>query len=317
MFEINKTDIIFNTRFNYFIKKLQNELIKKWEWCFNKKYNICFDKMHDWVEEYVTNNKNLIDCVGRINTKPNLYTINICLLLDIDNYSSFKEINILELYEKELIYKIEYSNYSQEGSSEKVRCACGKKIVPKNTFHISSLKNLIKIQLGDTCIEKTGIETKILTKIKKEKIEKNKKEYEDAINNKKKLIEQFENKIEKDKKLKEELENNRKKVIEEFVNYKKCVGCKKYKVVKKDYWKIMCCVCWKKSNNINVRDNIFNVDTDKYVYLNIHFSKKDEIKDYLGKWDKDNKLWYVPKVMYTQLKKEISKIGDVIIWDNK
>jgi hypothetical protein len=57
--------------------------------------------------------------------------------------------------------------------------------------------------------------------------------------------------------------------------------------------------------------------TSRFLYLNIHFSKKDEIKDYLGKWDKDNKLWYVPKVMYTQLKKEISKIGDVIIWDNK
>ena len=39
------------------------------------------------------------------------------------------------------------------------------------------------------------------------------------------------------------------------------------------------------------RDN--NIDKDKKIYLNIPFSRKEEIKNMGGKWDKNKKKWFI------------------------
>ena len=55
----------------------------------------------------------------------------------------------------------------------------------------------------------------------------------------------------------------------------------------------------------------------KFVYLNVEFSKKDLIKEYGGKWNKENKLWYIRKSVYNKNKTYIDEfIGDKIIWND-
>ena len=69
--------------------------------------------------------------------------------------------------------------------------------------------------------------------------------------------------------------------------------------------------------NNNVRNISYGIDTNKFVYLNVEFSKKDLIKDYGGKWDKENKLWYITKSVYNKNKTYIDEfIGYKIIWNN-
>ena len=160
---INKTDIIFDSRFKSFIKNLQHELIREYFHKVNPYIN--FNAMHDWIENRVKERKGEVNCDGTIANKPNLFAINICLLLEIDLYDSFEELQL------EKLDKLECTNFSEENGHDKIRCACGKKnINPNNTFYIYSNVNPIKIQLGESCIEKIGIAQKnIIKKLKSDK----------------------------------------------------------------------------------------------------------------------------------------------------
>jgi uncharacterized protein YkuJ len=69
------------------------------------------------------------------------------------------------------------------------------------------------------------------------------------------------------------------------------------------------------SNNRRTRTNSHMIDEDKYVYLNIDFSRKYMIKEYGGKWNKYHKLWYITKKIYNKNKNNIDVfIGDKIEW---
>lgn len=58
-----------------------------------------------------------------------------------------------------------------------------------------------------------------------------------------------------------------------------------------------------------------NIDDIRYVYFKIDFSKKDLIKEYGGKWNQDEKLWYITKNIYNKNKKYIDTcIGNKIEW---
>jgi len=71
------------------------------------------------------------------------------------------------------------------------------------------------------------------------------------------------------------------------------------------------------SSSTNYRQKTFGIDDDKFVYLNVEFSKKDMIKEYGGKWNKENKLWYVTKSVYNKNKTYIDEfIGEKINWSN-
>jgi uncharacterized protein YkuJ len=62
-------------------------------------------------------------------------------------------------------------------------------------------------------------------------------------------------------------------------------------------------------------DDIYDIDETKFVYLNVEFSKKDMIKEYSGKWNKEHKLWYIKKSVYNKNKTYIDEfIGDKINW---
>lgn len=65
----------------------------------------------------------------------------------------------------------------------------------------------------------------------------------------------------------------------------------------------------------NIRRITSSIDDNKYVYLKIDFSNKDMIKEYGGKWNKEQKLWYITKSIYNKNKKYIDTcIGDKIEW---
>ena len=69
--------------------------------------------------------------------------------------------------------------------------------------------------------------------------------------------------------------------------------------------------------NNNVKNIPYGIDTHNFVYLNIEFSKKDLIKEYCGKWNTENKLWYITKSVYNKNKTYIDEfIGDKIIWND-
>jgi hypothetical protein len=72
-----------------------------------------------------------------------------------------------------------------------------------------------------------------------------------------------------------------------------------------------------KINHTNVRNITYGIDTNKFVYLNVDFSRKDMIKGYGGKWNKENKLWYITKSVYNKNKIYIDEfIGDKINWND-
>ena len=65
----------------------------------------------------------------------------------------------------------------------------------------------------------------------------------------------------------------------------------------------------------NTRQITSSINDNKYVYLKIDFSKKDMIKEYGGKWNKEHKLWYITKNIYNKNKNYIDAfVGDKIEW---
>ena len=72
-------------------------------------------------------------------------------------------------------------------------------------------------------------------------------------------------------------------------------------------------------NSNNIRYVHDGINTKKFVYLNVEFSKKDLIKKKGGKWNKEEGLWYLKKSDYNENRTYIDKsIGDKIVWiENK
>lgn len=69
------------------------------------------------------------------------------------------------------------------------------------------------------------------------------------------------------------------------------------------------------TNPKNTRKITSGIDNNNFVYLNVDFSKKNMIKEYGGKWNKQNKLWYISKSVYDKNKKYIDEnIGYKIDW---
>ena len=278
---INKTDIIFDIQFKDFIKKLQMIMIKEWSHLFHIKSCDSLDHMHQWIQEYVFDNRkqiNLnvkIDVKNKSNTKvsddkravnmPNLYAINVCLLLDIDKYSSFKEIEIPEKF-------VDYSNYSDEYNLCTWRCACGHTVIPQNISYLSSSSNIIKIQLGDFCILKTGISSRTLKKIKKDKIEKDKQQSDKIKYNRRSLIIQFQGNLKRVKQQFEKIKSNKNKVFEQLnhhfetiQNNRRCAVCNKYNILTTEpIWKKKCLECYYNTRVPKKKD--FQINSDKITF---------------------------------------------------
>jgi hypothetical protein len=69
------------------------------------------------------------------------------------------------------------------------------------------------------------------------------------------------------------------------------------------------------NSSINARQITMGIDVKKNVYLNVDFSKKEMIKQFGGKWNKEDKLWFIKKSIYTKNKNYIDQnIGDIINW---
>ena len=254
---INKTTIIYDFKFQQFIKKLQKKAIYGWN--FSNSLSFDFNDFHNWIQDYTQENKQSINFSGNITSKPNLYVINICLLIDIDKYSSFEKIIIRELPRV---------NFANTNTSGRIRCACGKEISPEYTYHMSSfdyLNNPIIIQLGMVCIEKIGITQKELKRIKKEKIEKDNKQTEIADRNKKIVIRQLFNQIIKRKNQIEEVEKNKRKMNEQFKTYRRCSSCKKFNILRIEKgWKKVCINC--------------HINTKSFCSLGVSYFKGRDLK---------------------------------------
>jgi hypothetical protein len=55
----------------------------------------------------------------------------------------------------------------------------------------------------------------------------------------------------------------------------------------------------------NTRLNIRGLDRENFVYLNVDFSQKNIIKNIGGKWNKDQKLWYISCDKYEKYKNQL------------
>jgi len=79
-----------------------------------------------------------------------------------------------------------------------------------------------------------------------------------------------------------------------------------------------CIRCEKCKDCIKIDDKRIltsEINIDKFIYLNIEFSKKDMIKELGGKWNKEHKLWYISNSIFKKKEKYINEfIGDKIIW---
>lgn len=299
---INKSTIKFDENFKHFIKNLYKQVEKEW---FIASYDPSYDDMHEWIEEYVRKNSQGLVYNGNIISMPNLFAINICLLLgnEIDKYYSFEEIK----FSKENFDKICSANYSFDESSDsrKLRCACKHQITPVNTYYISSNFNKIKIQLGQDCIEKTGISSEFLNKLKKQA----KTQY-----------------CESKTKMNLVLDELKKEVEIKKIN-RKCLDCNKYNVLKTSPSFIKRCLpCFRKFNNSTKKKEEKEkkrnkshgmYDLDEYTYFEIPYEKKNEFKKIGGKFDGTNKLWFIKNSLAETNKDYIAKqLGKKVIWND-
>jgi len=73
----------------------------------------------------------------------------------------------------------------------------------------------------------------------------------------------------------------------------------------------------KRQNTPKPRDKMPGIDTYANVYLNVKYAQKDDIKDIGGRWDKNNKLWYISVSKYYKNKDYICEtFGEPIVWMN-
>uniref|UniRef100_A0A6C0B038 DUF5710 domain-containing protein n=1 Tax=viral metagenome TaxID=1070528 RepID=A0A6C0B038_9ZZZZ len=290
---VNKTTILFNERFKEFIIDLSLKVEREW---FSTSYGIDFDEMHSWIQKYVLKYASLINYTGSITSMPNLYAINICLLLgrEIENISSFDKIIFRDTFSQ-----IYYANsaYHDDNAALEVRCACKHKISPQNTFRLKSNVNKITIQLGDDCIQKTGISSSFLNNLKKEA----RRKYRASKALMKLVVHELHEEFNK----------------RQFC--RRCISCKQYNIAKSEpSFKTRCPPCFKKSIGLKerVRDRgAVSNDLSKVIYFEIPFEKKDEFKRMGGKFDGDNKLWYMKKSLVAKHKSDILKLGKEVKWD--
>jgi len=286
---INNTTIVFDKNFKDFIKDLSKMVEKNW---FNKYTTPDYDKMHKWIEDYVSKNSKTINYIGNITSMPNLYAINICLLLgnEIDKYTDFEQIDY------SLFRKFDYANYSfgDDTHSLDVRCACKHVIRPKNSFYVYSKFNRINIQLGQDCIQKTGISNEFLNKLKI----KTKKQYEKSKSYMKMVLQELT------------------VYFEQMIINKKCIDCKTYNIPTCKNIR-RCSFCYNEFVCKNSRNkNTTNFSLEKYIYLKIPYEKKDQIKNLGGKFDSSNKLWCIENRLFYKNKTNIlSFLGKKYNWE--
>jgi hypothetical protein len=256
----NKTDIVYNNKFIEFIAVLKSLVIKKFKTTMEHSENL--DEMHNWISEYVKNNKDNLTCSDKdksiLCNKPNLFVINFCLLVnDLNKYNKFEEIDLIEIKNNSKITCANYikdcSNntfedntfYNNESNENKMRCACGKMVIPQNITYIK--KNDIKIQFGDVCMEKTGI-------ITKKEIKKVKLKYEKRNN----LIQKWaiitNNLIKYNKSIIINI------VMKQISEYRICIECLELKVPKnKPHWNKACLDCYYKKTQVPLNKCLISI----------------------------------------------------------
>jgi len=264
---INKTDIVYDNKFIKFIQVLKSILLKKFK--ASMMYSLTdLDEMHKWISEYVKNNKDNLNCSNKdksiLCNKPNLFVINFCLLVsDLNKYQKFEEIDLNEIKNNSKITCANYINdcsnnsfedntFYNDDNDDKIRCACGKMVKPKNITYIK--KDDIRIQFGDVCIEKTGIITK--KEIKQVKIK-----YEKRNN----LIQKWaiitNNLLNHNKRITisiamTEINNYLKKKAE----YRACEECLELKVPKnKPHWNKACLDCYYKKTQVPLNKCLISI----------------------------------------------------------
>lgn len=176
----NLTNIFFNEKFKLFIKKTREHI--------NEKYNPTnidtefMEKKHTYLKTYVMQNKSQIDLINnKLNIKPDMFAINICLLTDISSYSYWTEIDVTHILSsatsindvfRSTTFCQEYAENNwckllAEENVSKRNCCCSKtNIAAINVFLVQSL--LYSARFGCDCVDKFFIDNhKKSIKIKK------------------------------------------------------------------------------------------------------------------------------------------------------
>ena len=63
----------------------------------------------------------------------------------------------------------------------------------------------------------------------------------------------------------------------------------------------------------NTKDLIRELDRISFVWLNVPYSQKDDIKKMGGKWDNEHKLWYISREKYKHTKHR-AKLDQYVVW---
>jgi hypothetical protein len=110
-----------------------------------------------------------------------------------------------------------------------------------------------------------------------------------------------------------------KKFFKTREEYKQCIDCKKYTISKKyDSYKTRCISCYKSYKNKNIKrektDSLY--DLNENTYFEIPYENKDNFKALGGRFDSNNKLWYINnRLLNDDVNNVIKKLGCPTVWE--
>jgi hypothetical protein len=170
---INKTRIIFDSKFKGFINKLkfENDEILKQTNTYNYQVIENIQKqIREWViksQQCLTlcwaDKKNKIDYGA--NSMPDFFVIFISLLVDLENCHNWNEVyeQFRKLKDNKIIidFEVDMSDNLLEDENLIIsKCLCGHECLFKHMALLSNNKTEIKLWIACDCCEKTGIMTK-------------------------------------------------------------------------------------------------------------------------------------------------------------
>lgn len=322
---VNETNIIFDEKLKLFIKEMREHLNNKFD---RHDKSLLFEKQN-YAIKYVKSNKSKLTLKNnRLNTKPDMFCINICLFINIDLYSSFEKMDIKSIltnlrFNKRKIFKqikleevdkydsisdMRYRNIDVIGSL-KGECCCSKKNIQSDNITYC-INEKYSCYFGCDCIEKSNIHTKkAIAKKIKEEVNKEKERLKQIKLQRKREIEN----------IKIKLENKLSTIIKQKINKEYNDKCKIIFNKINSQSELLKFYNFQVDGDLMVSESRSSEEDAKYYlekrYLYNWYDYKESIKSFGGKWDSTIKKWYfVNKKKYNDFHKlnNISYIDDLI-----
>lgn len=239
---VNKTHIVFNSKFKEFInllKREKNDILQQTNNTFN--YEI-LDQIQEEIREWIIENQTLLIFSEKHKIDKSSYSMSdffvifISLLVDLEKcctwYDIYKQFDDVRNNKIVLNFEVDMSNNLIEDEiSIESSCLCGHTCNFKHMAFIFSDLTKIKLWIACDCCSKTGIiNVSEFKKRVREARPKIKKAYDD----------------------KKQLEKQKKKELELQKKFRRCENCNELNILLAEPpYKKLCKYCYFKSKNIN------------------------------------------------------------------